>query len=405
MPEDEGLRQSTSGITQAAHMLPLTADPEAAAARLQGAAYVSAEFIYQPRPTETRARAVFDFALRSRLAELQRTPGAAVLLIGRDEAAIASLAPLLEDVPALPVVAAITNPVPVDPAADPEARTPWQCAWEAPSDWRRYDLTDRWTRILFALEVARCLASPGYLVMPANDAVWGRGLLRRLTEFSQQHGQNGVPAAVSPYTPWQHSPVPGVAIPPQIIAALNAGFGRDSRLRQRITSGGGQAFWGKMSLLPFALADTVRRQVETMVWEDDLEIDRVLKDAGFAARCLWVEQRQLYRQSLPVFDRAGLRRVFERTLHYSLVIPAATPAGSSLLNQPLDGEQQRHRQTSKRYDAIVRLSEAVIADCNAAIAERLARCGLSWVDWGAYRYVVRVGDPRVQVWNCLSSLI
>jgi len=384
-----------------------TTDPRTAAEQLDGCTTISAEFIFQPRPTEPRARQVFDFALRSRLAELSRTQGAAALLIGRDEAALASLTPLMEDYRLLPVVAAVANPTPIYPAEpDPYARTPWLGAWETPADWWRYDLTDRWARILFALDVARRLEGPGYLVMPANDAVWGSGLLRLLADFSRRHARAGVPAAVSPYTPWQHSPAPGVEIDPLIITALNAGFERNtSSMRQRVTSGVGQAFWGKMSLLPFVMAETVRRNVETMVWEDDLEIDRVLKEAGFAVACRWVDQRALYSQALPVFDRAGLRRVFERTLHYSLVIPGATPAGTSLLNQPLGDAQRLRRQVSRRYDAAVALSEAVIAECHAAIAGRLERYGMSWVDWGAYRYVVRVGDPLVQVWNYPSNLI
>ncbi len=386
-------------------MIPVVADSQAAAERLHDAGYVSAEFIYQPRPTEPRARQVFDYALRTRLAELSRTPAAALLLVARDEATLASLTPLLVDFPALPLVGAIVNPSPVDRSApDGDARTPWLGEWDAPDAWRRYALTDRWARILFALDVARRLAGPGNLIMPANDAVWGSGLLRLLTDISRQHAQAGLPAVVSPYTPWQHAPVPGVDIAPLIIGALNAGFNRSADFHQRVLQGLGQAFWGKMGLLPFGVCDTVYQTVERLVWEDDLEIDRVLKQAGYAVRCRWVDQRSLYCQALPVFDRAGLRRVFDRTLHYSLNVPAPAPGGS-LLNTPLDAAVQLRRRYSRRFDAALALSEALVAECNAAIAERLARYGMSWVDWGAYRYVVRVGDPWVQVWKYETTLI
>ena len=37
--------------------------------------------------------------------------------------------------------------------------------------------------------------------------------------------------------------------------------------------------------------------------------------------------------------------------------------------------------------------------------QRLGRYGLSWVDWGTYRYVVRVGDPLVQVWKYEGGMV
>lgn len=377
---------------------------EAAADKLGGRRFVASELMYRPRPTAPRPRAVFDFALRSRWDELSRTPDAAVLLVCRDSDTLASLQPLMAAYPSLRFVAAVVNPSPLADAGA-EARVPWQAGWDTPDAWQRYDRTDRWARIGFALDVARRLDPPGYLALPAHDAVWGIGLLARLVAFSRQNAQRGVPAVVSPYTVWQHSPVPNVDIPPSIIAALNAGFNRDSAFRERIEAGTAQGFWGKTGLLPFVVCDTVLRQVEMQTWEDDLEIDRVLKAAGYPVLCLWVEQRALYRQALPVFDRAGLARVFDRTLHYSLNLPAAMPAGTSLLNQPLDALNRLRRQVSRRYDAAVRLSEAVIADCNAQTSARLARTGLSWVDWGDYRYVTRVGDPWVQIWKNPSNLL
>jgi hypothetical protein len=374
-----------------------------AADRLSGFRLVSAEFMYRPRPTDPRARYVFDYALRSRLAELAATDGAAVLLICRDEETAASLSPVLANYPALQVIVALANPEPVENAGD--AQTPWLVGWDVPERWQRYTLTDRWARILVALDVARRLGEGGFLVMPANDAVWGSGLLVWLLHLSRQHGRNGQPAAISPYTPWQHAPVPGLAIDPQIINALNAAFNRDASLRARMQAGQGQAFWGKMGVLPFGVCDLLYRQVERGAWEDDLEIDRVLKEVGYGVRAVWVAQRALYHQALPVFNRDDLRRVFERTLHYSLNIPTTPPGGHSLLNAPLDPMMALQRQVSPRFDAALTLSESIVAECNVHIRERLALYSLSWVDWGAYRYVVRVGDPWVQVWKSDRSLL
>jgi hypothetical protein len=111
--------------------------------------------------------------------------------------------------------------------------------------------------------------------------------------------------------------------------------------------------------------------------------------------CRWIDNPARYRQALPVFDRAGLRVVIERTLHYSLSIPS----GKSLLNQPLDAIGRLRKRISPRFARAVALSESIIAECSAEAAARLQRYGMSWVDWGVYRYAVRVGDPLVQVWK------
>jgi hypothetical protein len=375
------------------------------AARLQGQRFVAAEFMYKPRPVTPRERRVFDFTLASRLTELSAYDSAAVVFICNSQLTIDSLAHLRAEYPRLTMLATVVNPQPVAADLDPYAETPRHCGWPKPERWRRYALTDRWARITFALDIARHMETPGTLIMPAHDAVWGRGLLAKLLRFAEQHAKNELPAAVSPYSYFHHSPVPGVDIPRDIIDALNAAFARDSWLPWRFRFGTYQAFWGKMGLLPFAMCGEVLRRAETMVWEDDLEIDRVLHEVGYGVRTLWVNNPALYRQALPVFDRPGLRAVIERTLHYSLNIPGKTYGDKSLLNQPLDRIARLRQRVSPRFARAVALSEQVIAECNADIAARLERFGLSWVDWGAYRYAVRVGDPLVQVWKYETGMV
>ncbi len=371
-------------------------------AALRGARLISAEFMYKPRPTAPRERRVFDFALASRLSELSRYDAAAVLLICNDDLTVASFADLPETYPRLRFTAAIANPQPLPRTpTDSYRATPERCGWRDPAGWRRYDLTDRWVRISFALEVARELDAPGYLIMPAHDAVWGRDLLARLLRLSEQHARDGLPAAVSPYSYYQHSAVPDVPVDPLIVNAVNAAFNRDSRLRWRLRSEHYQAFWGKMGMIPFGMCGALRDRVETIVWEDDLEIDRAIRSAGYAAVCRWISNPTIYRQTLPLFDRAGLQRLIERTLHYSLCIPGDT----SIISQPLDRWGRLRRRIDPRYARALALSEAVTAECQAEIAARLDRCGASWVDWGAYRYVARVGDPLVQVWKYEGGML
>jgi hypothetical protein len=347
---------------------------------LRDRSLIAVEFMYRPRPTDLRRRRVFDFALDSRLRELNASDGAACLLLCDSAATAASFAHLPAAYPRLPLYAALINPLPDFSGGD----MPSRCGWAHPEGWRRYALTDRWARILFAFDVCADLPD-GWLIMPAHDAVWGAGLLDALMTLSRQNAHNGQLAAVSPYTPHHHSPVPGADIPTEMIDALNAAFARDPDLRGRIESGRHQAFWGKMGMLPFGMIAGVRGAVKTFVWEDDLEIDRAIRALDFGVRCLWVDDPALYRQALPVFDRADLRAVLLRTLHYSLPIPGAYPGAHSALNLPSDGASP--------------LADALIAECNAEIAARIAQCGASWVDWGAYRYVAQIGDPAVQVWK------
>jgi hypothetical protein len=375
----------------------------AAVERLDACSLIDAEFMHQPRPTAQRERLVFDFALNTRLTELSRHDNAAVLLLCRDQHTAASVAHLPAAYPRLTLVAVTAAPTPISAAAtESDARTPYHCAWDAPERWQRYAQTDRWARIIAALTIASRLPRPGHLIMPAHDAVWGRGLLAHLLRLSGRYAQAGLPAAVSPYTYHQQSRVPGVDIPRDIIAALNAAFAHDSWLWLRLRRGRYQAFWGKMGLLPFGMCASVLARAEPLVWEDDLEIDSAIRAAGWGACCRWIANPAHYRQALPVFDRAGLRKVVERTLHYSLNLPGAYYGAHSVLNQPLD-QVGRWRRLDPRFDRAVRLSDAIIAEVNAEIAERIGRYGCSWVDWGGYRYVVRVGDPFVQVWGAAPS--
>ena len=358
--------------------------------------------MYKPRPSTARERQVFDFALAARLGELSRYDAAAVVLICNDALTVESFADLPAAYPRLRFVAAITNPEPLEPNnADPYRETPARCDWLNPAGWRRYALTDRWARITLALDVARQLDSPGYLIMPAHDAVWGRGLLERLIRLSQRHARNGLPAAVSPYSYYQHSVIPHLPVDPLLIDAVNAAFNRDTWLRWRLRANHYQAFWGKMGMIPLGMSGALCDQVETMVWEDDLEIDRAIRAAGYAAVCRWIDDPALYRQTLPLFDRAGLHRLIDRTLHYSLSIPGDT----SIVSQPLDRWGRWRRRIDPRYARALALADEVTAECRAEIAERLNRYGASWVDWGAYRYVARVGDPLVQVWKYEGGML
>ncbi len=365
---------------------------------LSGQQWVCAEFMYKSRLSGGRERRVFDFTLASRLTELSRYNDAAVLFLCSDQGTADSLHDLRDAYPQLRMITTLVNPEPVS-QDDLYDGTPFACGWPSPEQWRRYRLTDRWARILAALDAVSSLVSPGYLVMPAHDAVWGRRLLAKLARFSERHAQNGQPAAVSPYTPYQHSTIPGVDIPSEIIQTVNAAFSRDSWLRWRFHSGRYQSFWGKTGMIPFSLCATVRRDAETMVWEDDLEIDRAIRAAGHATRTLYITNPALYRQALPVFDREGAKAVIERTLHYSLNLPGRFPGEKSQLHQPVDFVGRLRQRLNPGLAHAAALSETLIAECTSAATARIERYGVSWVDWGAYRYVVRVGDPLVQVWK------
>jgi hypothetical protein len=368
------------------------------AAALQGRRFVSAEFMYKPRPVMGRERVIFDFTLRSRLSKL--TTHDAVLFICNSQETAESLSEFQSAYPDVLMVAATTNSprftgIPAD--------TPHRLGWEQPVSWYRYAKTDRWARIDFALEAASKINSAGYLVMPAHDAVWGEKLLPWLVRLSERYTRNGQPAAVSPYTYYQHSEVTGANIPPEVVHLLNTAFSRDTLFPLKLRFDRLQAFWGKMGLLPFGVCGPLRERAAQYIWEDDLEIDRALRELGFGVRCAWAWNPDVYRQALPVLDRDGVRRVIERTLHYSLNIPSDT-VGSSSLNFPLGPLGHLRAVISPRFRRYNPQAERLIAECTAEIWMRLKRFGASWVDWGNYRYVMRVGHAEVEVWQYQPNL-
>jgi hypothetical protein len=293
------------------------------------------------------------------------------------------------------MVVGITNPSPYSDAA---GSTPSILNWEQPARWRRYAKTDRWARIDFALDVVSRLYSPGYLIMPAHDAVWGERLLPWLIRLSQQYARNGQPAAVSPYTYYQHSLVPGADIPQDTIDLLNTAFSRDTLFPLKMRFDRVQAFWGKMGIVPFDVCGPLRERAAQYIWEDDLEIDRALRELGYGVHCAWAWNPEVYRQALPVFDRQDVRRVIERTLHYSLNIPG-DKIGSSSLNFPLGALGHLRAALSPRFRQYNPQAEQLIAECTSEIMGRLMTYGASWVDWGNYRYVMRVGYAEVEVWR------
>lgn len=362
---------------------------EAAATALSGCRFLDAEFMYKPRPQAGREQIVFDWTLHSRLSKFDSTDG--VLLISDSQQTIDSLAQIAALFPKPRIAAAITNPV---KWTGKSSDTPTLCGWG--EGWQQYQTTDRWVRIKYALQIGSLMNHRGYLIMPAHDAVWGKTLLDRLVHFSQRHARKGLPAAVSPYTYYQHSPVPKADIPQDVVDLLNVAFGRDSLFHWKIHLNQVQQFWGKMSLIPFGMCSAIRDHIEPSTFEDDLVIDRVIGEQGYRARCLWVNNPDIYRQALPVFDREGVRQVIERTLHYSLNIPGE-PGG--LLNAPLDWIGRIRRLVDPRFARLNAEVEALVAECTATITQRVKQYGLSWVDWGAYRYVARVGDPAVEVWK------
>jgi len=65
----------------------------------------------------------------------------------------------------------------------------------------------------------------------------------------------------------------------------------------------------------------------------------------------------------------------------------------------------RLRLLHPRFRSAHQAAAALIAECSSEIQVRLERYGLSWVDWGAYRHVVRVGDPCVEVWKRGTLLV
>ncbi len=366
---------------------------------------LDAEFMYRPRPPEAnRARVIFDFALRSRLSALDPTQDT-VLLIADSLATAQSLTPILADFPRLSVSTRIANPTPW-PESKPESKreTPLHCGWPSPDRWQRYRQSDRWARIDAALDTASQYSASasglktGGLVMPAHDAIWGRDLLPLLIAFSQRHSHNsrqGIPACVSPYSFYRHSTVPGAAIPQDVIAIVNTAFNRDPLFGWRLRWGLVQGFWGKTGLIPFGLCAAIRSEVDQTFFEDDSEIDRAINKVGGAARGLWIRSPKHYRQALPVFNEADALHLFERTLHYSL------PAGGSALTTPPSALMRLWSIVQPRYARYWPRAERLISQAQAAIEARVTQFGASWLDWGSYRYVTRVGDPEVEVWRLI----
>lgn len=377
------------------------------AALLAGRRYLDAEFMYKPRPEYRREQTVFDFTLRSRLAQLSADD--TVLFICNSQQTIDSLAQFQREFTHLVMVGTVINPMPMQMQFELQRHrkhrdktendnTPHRLGWEQPGQWQQMQTTDRWARIELALRVGGLMQSAGYLVMPAQDAVWGEGLLERLVSISEQYGRNGLPAAVSPYTYHQHSAVPGAGIPQEVIDLLNTALSRDTLFPLKIWFDRVQAFWGKMSIMPFGMCSSILERVDKGIWEDDLEIDRVIRERGYGLRCWWVNNPQVYRQTLPIFDQRGVRSVIERMLYYSLHIPGEAVGGSNL-NVPLNWAGKVREIASPRFRRYNAQAEVMIAECAAEITGRLREFGASSLDWGAYRHVVQVGYPAVEVWK------
>jgi len=350
---------------------------------------LNAEFLYKSRPETGRSRLIFDFAFESRLAALDPDCDALVL-IADSKSSVDSVRPLFERHPGLPVAVQIANPT-LWPASGSD--TPVQLGWATPDRWQRYCQSDRWARIDAALDSASRLDPDGYLVMPAHDAIWGQKLLPLLLKRSAQCAHDGIPAASSPYSYYRHSDVPAAAISPDVIGLLNAAFNRDMCFGWKLRRGKLQGFWGKTGLIPRVLCAPIRARANQTYFEDDSELDRVIAAAGGTARAIWIRNPAVYRQALPVFSEADVRGVIERTLHYSL------PVNGSGLLTPTDKLEKLRRALRPRYARYATRADKIIAGAQTAMQARVERFGASWVDWSVYRYVVRVGDPEVEVWR------
>ncbi len=350
-----------------------------------------AEFIYRERPTKPQARTVFDYALTQRLAALRTED--AVLYLVNSQATFDSLHPVLNRFPHLAHIPILCDPNPLDEPATRD--TPRLLDW--PGAWQPMQTSDRWARIMEALRIASTLNGSGWLVMPAHDAVYSPDLLSRLIRHSETQMRNGIPAAVSPLTARIHGAVPGMDIPQATIDLLNATFNRDPTFAWKVRFGRVQAFWAKMGMLPFSVCGDLRGAVDTSIWEDDLEIDSALHRLGYPARALWVADPVQYRQVLPVFDMDDARRVIDRTLHYSLPISSRMHSASAIAAQASRLTRLRER-IDPAFKHANTTAERLITSCWQAIQVRLDQYGASWVDWGAYRYVVRIREPGVEVW-------
>ncbi|MDX2138093.1 MAG: hypothetical protein SF123_08350 [Chloroflexota bacterium] len=339
-----------------------------------------AELMYRPRPTDERARAVFDYAFRARLATLSDRD--TLLLICDSDATRASLQPPLADFPRLTIQSVIVNPQPCAPQAD----TPNRCEWEAPQSWQQMDMSDRWVRILAALRAA-IATQPDLLVMPAHDAVYTRAIMEAAMERTGDR-----PFSLT--TRHTHSLVAAANILTDVIDLHNAAF--DRKPLARIGENGGQGFWGKLGAIPGGLCAAVLNAVDTHAWEDDLEIDRVLTEIGSPALCIPIEDAAGYRLCPPIFDHESVRRVIERHLHYSLKIPGER---RSALHAAPSEESWQRAQRDPRYARLLTEADAMISDCEAAMRAHVARFGMSWVDWGGYRYAAAPRNPQVEVWK------
>jgi hypothetical protein len=360
--------------------------------------FLAAEMIYQPRPTEARAQRVFDANLNARLRALRT--GDHLLLLCNSEAAAESLRPRLRDyaylTPSWSLVTPSNSPSPsTERELEGEVKTtPYRCDWDAPQTWRQMAMSDRWTRILYALQAASQF-DVDYLLLPALDAVYARDLLLQLAQVSRA---SRLPCAVSPVCRLAHHTSTGA--PQAVIDLHNAAFDRAPLVN--VCSEGGQGFWGKLGLLPIGVCLLLPQEVAVEAWEDDLEIDRALSAMGSPATCLPVEDPALYHLAPPVFDEASVRRIIERHLHYSLKIPGEKR--SHLHSAPSPASLAK-ATTDPAYAHALAQADALIAECEAEMRARVARYGASWVDWGAYRYVARPADPAVEVWQRGSGLL
>lgn len=375
---------------------------EDAAEYLADCPVISLEMMYRPRPEAAPARPLFDAGLRARLDALQAGDG--VVFSADGFGTIASLRELTDAYPQLKLVSMIT---PQHTAVSFNSEAPYAWGWDAPDAWVMAEKSDRWIRIEGGAFICSTIAGTGkegWLVMPAHDAVYGRPLLERLkAESLRIRDAAGRPAAVSPYAPNQHAPMAGVDIDPEVIDLLNAAFARDDDMHGRISRDEVQGFWGKMSLTPYALCGELLAHASYAVWEDDKEIDRVLREAGALPRALYIDDPALYKQCPPVFTPGDVRAVIERHLHYSLNIPAEPIGTASVLCRPLNVPARARAESDPQFARAAAQADVMIAACRDEIEDRVARTGVSWVDWGAYRYVVRIGSPDVQVWRRLPT--
>ena len=358
---------------------------------------LAVEFMHRRLPTEPHARRVFEFALRARMHALSGFTSPLFLCDSPDTASDLHAMRVRGDQPILCLVG----------GANYEGRAQ-AGLYDWAGYWQRMTMSDRWARIrealwwgqnflTFAARLEPDLALPPstdwYLLLSAHDAVYTRDLLLKLVDFSRQHAQNGLPAAVSPYTYYQHSPLPSAAIPMPIVDLVNAAFHRDPGFRLQLERGDAQGFWGKMGLIPFDLCGDLLKTVDTGIWEDDLELDRAINALGCASQALWIDDPAAYRHILPAFNAADVRRIIERHLHYSL------RTGGSHLTAPITDMARYLRVIDPHYGAASAWADQIIEQEYAKMMRRVDQHGASWVDWGAYRYVARPYDPHVEVWK------